>query len=152
MFFASACYHLLYCDIISSQTIPTITEKIGMAVFLHTRVRVSDLDKSIKWYQDLLGFRVLSRSDKSPDGNQIVHLELPGNSHHLELTYSDDYKLNVPEDLMHFAIGVPDLIAFCDELEQKGIEIWPDDWRETFPQGRKMAFIDDPDGYEKELS
>ena len=52
---------------------------------------------------------------------------------------------------MHFAIGVPDLIAFCDELEQKGIEIWPDDWRETFPQGRKMAFIDDPDGYEIEL-
>ena len=122
-----------------------------MAVFLNTRVRVSDLDKSIKWYQDLLEFRVLSRSDKSPDGNQIVHLELPGNSHHLELTYSDDYKLNVPEDLMHFAIGVPDLIAFCDELEQKGIEIWPDDWRETFPQGRKMAFIDDPDVYEIEL-
>ena len=52
---------------------------------------------------------------------------------------------------MHFAIGVPDLIAFCDELEQKGIEIWPDDWRETFPQGLKMAFIDDPDGYEIEL-
>ena len=128
-----------------------MTEKIGMAVFLHTRVRVSDLDKSITWYQDLLGFQVLSRSDRSPDGNQIVHLELPGNSHHLELTYSDDYDLNVPEDLMHFAIGVPDLIAFCDELEQKGIEIWPDDWRDTFPQGRKMAFIDDPDGYEIEL-
>jgi len=36
-------------------------------------------------------------------------------------------------------------------LEQKGIEIWPDDWRETFPKGRKMAFIDDPDGYEIEL-
>ena len=122
-----------------------------MAVFLHTRVRVSNLDKSIKWYQELLGFQVLSRSDKSPDGNQIVHLELPGNSHHLELTYSDDYDLNVPEDLMHFAIGVPDLIAFCNELEQKGIEIWPDDWRETFPQGLKMASIDDPDGYEIEL-
>ena len=126
-------------------------EKIGMAVFLHTRVRVSDLDKSIKWYQDLLGFRVLSRSEKSPDGNQIVHLELPGNPHHLELTYSEDYDLNVPEDLMHFAIGVPDLIGFCDELEKKGIEIWPDGWRETFPTGLKMAFIDDPDGYEIEL-
>jgi lactoylglutathione lyase len=126
-------------------------EKFFMAVFLHTRVRVSNLDKSIKWYQELLGFQVLSRSDKSPDGNQIVHLELPGNSHHLELTYSDDYDLNVPEDLMHFAIGVPDLIAFCDELEQKGIEIWPEDWRETFPQALKMAYIDDPDGYEIDL-
>jgi lactoylglutathione lyase len=52
---------------------------------------------------------------------------------------------------MHFAIGVPDLIAFCDDLERRGIEIWPDGWREKFPLGRKMAFIDDPDGYEIEL-
>ena len=122
-----------------------------MAVFLHTRVRVSDLDRSIQYYCDHFGFVVKSRSEKSPAGNQICHLELPGNEHTLELTYSDDYELNVPEDLMHFAIGVPDLIAFCDELEKKGIEIWPGDWRETFPTGRKMAFVDDPDGYEIEL-
>ena len=122
-----------------------------MAIFLHTRIRVSDLDKSIKWYEDHLGFQATSRSDKSPAGNQIVHLELPGNDHTLELTYSDDYDLHVPEDLMHFAIGVPDLIAFCDQLENEGVEIWPSDWRQTFPTGRKMAFIDDPDGYEVEL-
>jgi len=122
-----------------------------MATFLHTRIRVSDLDQSIKWYQDHLGFQVISRSDKSPAGNQIVHLELPGNDHTLELTYSKDYDVNVPEDLMHFAIGVPDLIAFCDQLENEDVEIWPSDWRQTFPTGRKMAFIDDPDGYEVEL-
>ena len=122
-----------------------------MAIFLHTRIRVSDLDQSIKWYQDHLGFQVISRSDKSPAGNQIVHLELPGNDHTLELTYSEDYDVNVPEDLMHFAIGVPDLIAFCNQLENEGVEIWPSDWRKTFPTGRKMAFIDDPDGYEVEL-
>ena len=122
-----------------------------MAIFLHTRIRVSDLDQSIKWYQDHLGFQVISRSDKSPAGNQIVHLELPGNDLTLELTYSEDYDVNVPEDLMHFAIGVPDLIAFCDQLENEDVEIWPSDWRQTFPTGRKMAFIDDPDGYEVEL-
>ena len=76
-----------------------------MAVFLHTRVRVSDLDKSINWYCEHLGFVVKSRSDKSPAGNQIAHLELPGNLHTVELTYSPDYELKVPEDLMHFAIG-----------------------------------------------
>lgn len=120
--------------------------------FLHTRVRVSDLERSIAFYCDHLGFRVLSRNDRSPAGNQIVHLELPGNEHTLELTYSDDYEVNVPEDLMHFAIGVPDLIAFCDKLEKAGIEIWPDGWREKFAGGGlKMAFIDDPDGYEIEL-
>lgn len=123
-----------------------------MAVFLHTRVRVSDLDGSIKWYCDHLGFKVKSRSDKSPAGNQIAHLELPGNAHTLELTYSDDYDLDVPEDLMHFAIGVPDLVAFCDKLEKEGLEIWPDGWREKFTSGgMKMAFITDPDNYEVEL-
>ncbi len=122
-----------------------------MAVFLHTRVRVSDLDASIQFYCDNLGFRVKSRSEKSPQGNEIAHLELPGNVHTLELTYSDDYDLKVPEDLMHLAIGVPDLTALCAELEGRGIEIWPDGWREEFVSGHKMGFIDDPDGYEIEL-
>ena len=122
-----------------------------MAKLLHTRIRVGDLDRSIKFYEDYLGFRLKSRNPKSPAGNQIAHLELPGNEHTVELTYSDDYDLNVPEDLMHFAIAVSDLIGFCDGLEKRGIEIWPDDWRVSFPAGRKMAFIDDPDGYEIEL-
>ena len=96
-----------------------------MARFLHTRIRVGDLERSIEWYCAHLGFEVRSRSDKSPAGNQIVHLELPGNEHTLELTYSADYQLAVPEDLMHLAIAVPDLIGFCDALENNGIEIWP---------------------------
>ena len=121
-----------------------------MAIFLHTRIRVSDLERSIKFYENL-GFHVRSRSDRSPQGNQIVHMELSGNVPTLELTYSADYKLAVPEDLMHIALGVPDIIATCDELEQKGIEIWPDGWREKFAAGRKMGFITDPDGYEVEL-
>ena len=122
-----------------------------MAVFLHTRVRVGDLDRAITYYCDNFGFVLKRRSDRSPQGNQIAHLELPGNEHLWELTYSPDYELNVPEDLMHIAIGVPDLIAFCDELEKKGIEIWPNGWREKFVTGNKMAFVTDPDGYEIEL-
>jgi len=122
-----------------------------MARLLHTRIRVSNLDHSLEWYCKNLDFKVLSRSDKSPAGNQIAHLELPGNDHTLELTYSDDYELAVPEDLMHIAISVPNLIEYCGQLEKNGIEIWPGDWRETFTNGRKMAFIDDPDGYEIEL-
>lgn len=122
-----------------------------MAIFLHTRIRVSNLDRSINWYGKHLGFALKSRSDNSPSGNQIAHLELPGNQHTLELTWSAEYDLKVPEDLMHLAIGVPDLIACCDRLEREGIEIWPEGWREKFVEGRKMAFIDDPDGYEIEL-
>lgn len=122
-----------------------------MALFLHTRIRVSDLDRSIGFYCDNLGFRVKSRSERSPQGNQIVHLELPGNRHTLELTYSDDFDVKVPEDLMHIAIGVADITALCADLEERGIEIWPDGWRSTFETGSRMAFIDDPDGYEIEL-
>ena len=122
-----------------------------MAVFLHTRIRVGDLERSVEWYCDNLGFQVASRSDNSPAGNRIVHLELPGNDHTLELTWSEDYTLNIPEDLMHLAIGYPDLIAECDRLESKGLEIWPDRWRELFKVGNLMAFVDDPDGYEIEL-
>ncbi len=128
-----------------------LREAVVLYKFLHTRVRVSNLERSIKWYCDNLGFRVKSRNDRSPAGNQICHLELPGNEHMFKLTYSPDYKLNVPEDLLHFAIGVPNLTAFCEQLEQKGIEIWPDNWRDEFAKGNKMAFITDPDNYEVEL-
>ena len=124
-----------------------------MAVkFLHTRIRVSDLEKSIDWYARSCGFEVAKRSDKSPAGNQIVHLRLPGNDHMLELTYSPDYKVEFPEDLMHTCIGVDDIVAYCEKLEADGFEIWPGDWKEKFTSGgMKMAFLTDPDGYELEI-
>jgi len=120
--------------------------------FLHTRIRVSDLERSIDWYQRACGFRVLKRNDKSPAGNQIVHLELPGNAHTLELTYSPDFKVDFPEDLMHTCIGVDDIIEFCSRLEAEGFDIWPANWKESFSSGgSKMAFLTDPDGYELEI-
>jgi len=121
-----------------------------MIKFLHTRIRVSDLDQSIAFYSHL-GFECTRRRD-SPQGNQLAFLELPGNNHFLELCHSADYKVNVPDDLMHTAIGVEDIIAFCDKLENQGIEIWPDKWRDKFTNdANKMAFVTDPDGYEVEI-
>jgi len=119
--------------------------------FLHTRIRVSDLEKSIAWYGKTCGFEVAKRSDKSPQGNEIVHLAMPGNEHLLELTYSPDFKVEFPEDLMHTCIGVDDIMAYCQEMEDAGFEVWPGNWREKFPAGRKMAFLTDPDGYELEI-
>jgi lactoylglutathione lyase len=120
--------------------------------FLHTRIRVSDLERSVDWYGKACGFRVHKRSDKSPAGNRIVHLELPGNEHMLELTYSPDFKVEFPEDLMHTCIGVDDIVAYCQELEDGGFEIWPENWKEKFTSGgTKMAFLTDPDGYEVEI-
>ena len=120
--------------------------------FLHTRIRVSDLEKSIDWYARAAGFKVAKRSDRSPQGNQIVHLELPGNAHMLELTYSPEFQVKFPEDLMHTCIGVDDIIAYCEYLDKEGFAIWPSDWRTKFTSGgKKMAFLTDPDGYELEI-
>lgn len=121
--------------------------------FLHTRLRVSDLQRSIDWYTQNCGFQVVKRTDKSPAGNMLAHLEIPGNDHQLELTYSPKYEVKFPEDLIHTCIGVDDIVAYCDKLEKLGTVIWPDGWRQKFtgPDARKMAFITDPDGYEVEI-
>lgn len=121
-----------------------------MIRFLHTRIRVQDLDASIAFYSKL-GYRETERKT-SPQGNQLAFLELPGNDVFLELTWSADYKTTCPEDLMHTCVGVPDIIEYCDSLEKAGLEIWPSAWREKFSSGeRKMAFVTDPDGYEVEI-
>lgn len=120
--------------------------------FLHTRFRVSDLDRSVDWYCRHCGFEVHKRNDKSPSGNRIVHLRLPGNEHMLELTWSPDFKVEFPEDLIHTCIGVDDIVTFCQKLEDDGLDIWPADWKSSFTSGGlKMAFITDPDGYEVEI-
>jgi len=122
-----------------------------MIKFLHTRIRVADPAASIDFYQKV-GF-VLGEQKTSPQGNQLAFMHLPDSEHFLELTYSPEYKVAVPEDLMHTCVGVPDVIAYCDKLENDGIEIWPGNWREKFadPANRHMAFITDPDGYEVEI-
>ena len=117
--------------------------------FLHTRIRVSDLDRSVDWYTKHCGFDCTRRTDKSPAGNQLAFLEMKGSKHFLELCYSPDYEVKVPEDLMHTCIGVEDLKAHCQKLEDAGVEVWPGDWKSKDPF--RMAFITDPDGYEVEI-
>lgn len=124
--------------------------------FDHTRIRVSDLEQSIDWYCRTCGFEVLRRTDKSPNGNELAHLAIPGSDHKLELTYSPDFEVKFPEDLVHTCIRVDDLNAYCkmlEGLETDGLalQLWPANWREKFLDGKKMAFITDPDGYEVEI-
>jgi lactoylglutathione lyase len=121
-----------------------------MPVFLHTRIRVGDLDRTIAWYGDL-GFVCTRRIERSPQGNRLAFLQIPGSAHALELCQGPGRPPAVPEDLMHTAVGYPDLFAKCEELERKGFNIWPDDWRQALLKGDKMAFVTDPDGYEVEL-
>ena len=123
---------------------------LTMIRFLHTRIRVRNLDESIAFYEKLgYGLREMK---PSPQGNSLVFLELPGNDVFLELCHSPEYTATCPEDLMHTALGVPYIIEYCDQVEKSGIEIWPSGWREKFANdGKKMAFVTDPDGYEVEI-
>ena len=121
-----------------------------MIRFLHTRIRVRDLDRSITFYQ-ALGYTLRDCKD-SPQGNRLAFLVLPGNDVFLELCHSPDYAAICPEDLMHTALGVPNIIDYCAQVENAGIEIWPSGWKDQFAAGsRKMAFVTDPDGYEVEI-
>ena len=121
--------------------------------FDHTRIRVSNLEKSINWYCQTCGFEILRRTEKSPSGNQLAHLQIPGSSHKLELTYSPEYNLEVSEDLLHTCIRVDDIVEYCEMLEglKIDLDLWPSNWREKFINGERMAFITDPDGYEVEI-
>jgi len=70
----------------------------------------------------------------------------------LELTWSPDFKVAFPEDLIHTCIGVDDIVAYCQKLADEGVAVWPSDWKTKFTSGgNKMAFITDPDGYEVEI-
>ncbi len=121
-----------------------------MLQFLHTRIRVSDMDATIAFYKSL-GFE-LTRQSLSPQGNKLSYMGIPGTGHQLELCWSPEYEVKVPEDLMHTCVGVDDIVSYCDALEAKGIEIWPSGWKDIFTQGGlKMAFVTDPDGYEVEI-
>tara|TARA_B100001094_G_C17639625_1_gene534411 strand:- start:9 stop:395 length:387 start_codon:yes stop_codon:yes gene_type:complete len=121
--------------------------------FDHTRIRVSNLEASINWYTKTCGFEVLRRTDKSPSGNQLAHLQIPGSAHKLELTHSPDFKVQFPEDLIHTCIRVENINDYCAYLESLDlkIDLWPSNWQEKFVDGKKMAFITDPDGYEVEV-
>jgi len=115
--------------------------------FLHCRIRVRDIERSEKFYTELFGFRKV-RELPSPAGNHLVFLELPGNNTQIELCYqpnSPDF--NFPEDIFHFAIGVPDLDEFRKKWESPEVEFWPADR----PVNGQFYFINDPDGYEIEV-
>lgn len=114
--------------------------------FLHTRIRIRDVERSVKFYTEVFGFTELRRSI-SPAGNQLIFLQLPGNETLLELCYTPGFEFSFPEDIFHLAISVESLSEFREKWEPQGIEFWP----EEGPVGNHFYFIDDPDGYEIEV-
>ncbi|NLE85105.1 MAG: lactoylglutathione lyase [Myxococcales bacterium] len=115
--------------------------------YLHTMVRVSDLDASLEFYRDRLGLRELRRKE-SPEGRfTLVFLAAPGDeSAQIELTYNwDPETLSGGRNFGHIAYEVDDIYATCQRLLDAGVVI------HRPPRDGRMAFIRSPDGISIEL-
>ena len=116
---------------------------------LHTRYRVSDLEKTISFYKDVLGLEEVKRST-SGRGSQLVFLKAPGSEELIEICKFDESgPVVVGPDLTHLAFEVPDLEAFAAHAAAKGYPL--SDGPHRSPSGSAIAFIDAPEGYEIEL-
>ena len=116
---------------------------------LHTRMRVNDLERTVKFYEQALGLKV-SRRHTSPRGAQLAFLQTPNSEEEIELCQlANSPSVQVQPDLMHLAFEVEDLTAFATQLEKKGFKL--SDGPTKTSSGSVIAFIDAPEGYEVEL-
>ena len=116
---------------------------------LHTRMRVNDLERTVKFYEQALGLTV-SRRHTSPRGAQLVFLATPNSDEEIELCQLPKAPaVQVQPDLMHLAFEVDDLPAFAAQLEKRGFKL--SDGPTQTGSGSMIAFIDAPEGYEVEL-
>ena len=121
--------------------------------FLHTMLRVGDLQRSIAFYTDIMGMTLLRRSENPSQNYSLAFLGYGRNPEQaeLELTYNhgvSGYELGTAYG--HIAIGVPDAAAACEKIRHGGGNVT----REAGPvKGGTtvIAFITDPDGYKIEL-
>lgn len=118
-------------------------------MFLHTRLKVRDLDRSIAFYSQ--HFHMVCRDRKtSPRGSQLAFMTMPGSPTELELAFLPwDPDFQLPEDIFHLAFRVEDMTTSLAQMREAGVKITEEasDRRD----GGEMAFIEDPDGYEIEL-
>lgn len=118
--------------------------------FLHTMIRVKDIEKSIKFYEEVLDmkFQVKRRLEDC-----WIYFLSDGNSACLELTYNDEtpadgYKIGT--GFGHLAFHVDSLDEFTQKIEKLGYKYLYEPF-DLNGRGSKIAFINDPDGYEIEI-
>lgn len=124
-----------------------------MSRFLHTMLRVTDLQRSVDFYTKLLGMKELRRRDV-PDGKYTLVFVGYGDEETgavIELTYN--YGVTSYDQgtaFGHLAVGVPDVTATCDALRAAGAKITREPGPVKFGT-TIIAFVEDPDGYKIEL-
>jgi len=121
--------------------------------FLHTMLRVGDMQRSIDFYTRIMGMKLLRTTDRPEQKYSLAFVGYGSNPEQaeLELTYNygvDTYDMGGAYG--HVALGVDDIYAFCEQVRSKGGNIT----REPGPVkggNTLIAFITDPDGYKIEL-
>jgi lactoylglutathione lyase len=115
--------------------------------YLHTMVRVSDLDASLDFYVNKFGLKELRRMDNPAGRFSLIFLAAPGDeSAQVELTHNwDPETLSGGRNFGHLAYRVADIYGFCQSLLDKGVTI------NRPPRDGRMAFIRSPDNISIEL-
>lgn len=115
--------------------------------YLHTMVRVTDIDASLRFYCDALGLRVLSRRDVPQGRFTLVFLAAPGDeSAQVELTHNwDPEAYTGGRNFGHLAYAVDDIYVACQRLADHGVTI------NRPPRDGRMAFVRSPDQISIEL-
>ncbi len=124
---------------------------------LHTMLRVGDLQRSIDFYTQVMGMKLLRTTARPDQGYDLAFVGYGTNPEHaeIELTYNhgvSSYELGTAYG--HIAIGVPDAAATCNAVREKAKQFGAAVTREAGPVkggNTVIAFITDPDGYKVEL-
>ncbi|CAN7219867.1 VOC family protein [Rhizobacter sp. LjRoot28] len=118
-----------------------------MIRYLHTMVRVTDIEQSLRFYRDALGLQELSRRDNEAGRFTLVFLAAPGNTDaQVELTHNwDPETYTGGRNFGHLAYEVDDIYAHCQRLMDHGVTI------NRPPRDGRMAFVRSPDQISVEL-
>jgi len=121
---------------------------IEVKQLLHTRMRVADMDASVRFYTEVLGLTVKSHH-RSPRGSVLVFLSVPGSEEEIELcSFPASGQVTVPEDLVHLAFRVDNMDHTVARLQAMGVAVTDGP---TPSRSGCFCFIDAPEGYEIEL-
>lgn len=115
--------------------------------YLHTMVRITDVEASLKFYRDALGLEVVREYEVPAGRFTLIYLAAPGDHDaQVELTYNwDPEELGGARNFGHIAYAVDDIYATCERLQSHGVTILRP------PRDGRMAFVRSPDNISIEL-